>query len=156
MTEKNISIPQLAIKIGMTKGGLYSSIEKMTLTVDTLEKIADVLNVPVLSFFEDENEKWTKSALIDEVKKLDEEVETLSRRQDELLEIIRAKRFLIRKIFSDLLEMGRSPNPNAVNEGLNSLLYEIEQFEGFEEQKRLTFKSRDIDLRKGKNPVQES
>lgn len=50
--EKRLSIPKLAIEIGMTKKGLYLAIGKQTLTVATLEKISEVLEVPVTIFFE--------------------------------------------------------------------------------------------------------
>lgn len=50
-TSKGISIPQLAEKIGVSKG-LYTAIKNETLTVSTLEKIAEALEVPVCTFFE--------------------------------------------------------------------------------------------------------
>lgn len=50
-TSRGISIPQLAEKIGVSKG-LYTAIKNETLTVSTLEKIAEALEVPVCTFFE--------------------------------------------------------------------------------------------------------
>ena len=52
LTDKRLSVPMLADKIGMTKRGLYASLENKTLTISTLEKIAEVLEVPVTVFFE--------------------------------------------------------------------------------------------------------
>jgi transcriptional regulator with XRE-family HTH domain len=72
-----MSIPQLAEKIGMTKRGLYSSIENKTLTVSTLEKISEVLEVLITVFFEDENDKWNKPALLVEIERLKKEYEDI-------------------------------------------------------------------------------
>lgn len=77
LLDKRMSIPQLAEKIGMTKRGLYSSIENKTLTVSTLEKISEVLEIPAAIFFEDENDKRNKSALIIEVEKLKKEIKDI-------------------------------------------------------------------------------
>jgi transcriptional regulator with XRE-family HTH domain len=51
LEEKRINIPALANEIGMSKAGLYQAIDKERLTVDTLEKIANALSVPVSVFF---------------------------------------------------------------------------------------------------------
>lgn len=51
--KRNLSIPQIASKIGMSKAGLYVAIEKKRLNVDTIEKIAKALSVPVSYFFGD-------------------------------------------------------------------------------------------------------
>jgi transcriptional regulator with XRE-family HTH domain len=52
LTQKRINVPALAKEIGMSKPGLYLAIDKERLTVDTLEKIAIALEVPVTVFFE--------------------------------------------------------------------------------------------------------
>lgn len=52
LTQKRINIPSLAKEIGMSKAGLYLAFDKERLTVDVLEKIAEVLEVPVYVFFE--------------------------------------------------------------------------------------------------------
>jgi transcriptional regulator with XRE-family HTH domain len=67
-----ISIPQLAAEIGMTKKGLYLAMENRSLKIDTLEKIADALDVSVLEFFEDDsmNLMRLKVALLNEVDEL--------------------------------------------------------------------------------------
>lgn len=52
-TERGISIPQLAEKIGVSKS-FYTSLKNETLSVSTLEKIADVLEVPIGYFFSEE------------------------------------------------------------------------------------------------------
>jgi transcriptional regulator with XRE-family HTH domain len=54
LKEQKITIPQLAEQIGMTRGGLYTAIERKTLTVSKLELIAEVLKVDVITFFIDE------------------------------------------------------------------------------------------------------
>lgn len=52
-TARGLSIPQLAEKIGVSKS-FYTSLKNETLSVSTLEKIADVLEVPISYFFSDE------------------------------------------------------------------------------------------------------
>lgn len=54
LTLKRINVPALAKEIGMSKPGLYLAIEKERLTIETLEKIAEALEVPVSSFFNDD------------------------------------------------------------------------------------------------------
>jgi len=49
---KGLTVSRLADLIEMSKTGLYAAIEKKTLTVDKLEKISEVLEVPILIFFE--------------------------------------------------------------------------------------------------------
>lgn len=100
--EKKTSIPKLAEQIGMTKRGLYASLNNQTLSVTMLEKIAEALNVSVSSLFEDENDQWPKSKLIEEVKKLDEEKVRISKENEYLLEIIRAKRGTLRRTYTSL------------------------------------------------------
>ncbi len=46
----------LATKVGMSKSGFYKMIETGSIKVDTLQKIADVFNVPIDSFFSDKVE----------------------------------------------------------------------------------------------------
>ena len=77
MFEKRISIPQLASKIGVTKRGLYAMIERKTLTVSTLEKIAEVLEIDTMLFFE-------KDGLSSEFYSLQQENERL---KDEILKL---------------------------------------------------------------------
>ena len=52
LAEKRINIPTLAKVIGMSKTGLYLAIDHERLTVDVLEKIAKVLDVPESVFFD--------------------------------------------------------------------------------------------------------
>lgn len=49
---KNISLKDLAIKLGMTPDGLQKIIKRNSTTTETLEKIANVLGVHVGAFFE--------------------------------------------------------------------------------------------------------
>jgi transcriptional regulator with XRE-family HTH domain len=49
---KGLTVSRLADLIEMSKTGLYAAIEKKTLTVDKLEKISEVLKVPITLFFE--------------------------------------------------------------------------------------------------------
>ncbi len=124
LTAKDLSFKLLAERIGVTRTGLYHTIKNKTLTVSALEKIAEVFEVPVIVFFEDENEKWTKSALIDEVKKLDEENEVLWNRIDELMDTIRAKRSILRLTYTQLKSLQDSR--------LNEIISAIDESENFE------------------------
>ncbi len=49
---KKISLPELAEKIGMSKGGIYTAINNESLKIDALEKIAEILKVDISVFFE--------------------------------------------------------------------------------------------------------
>jgi transcriptional regulator with XRE-family HTH domain len=50
--EKRYSIRQLCKKIEISETGLYKTLKNNTLKVETLQKIADVLEVPITYFFE--------------------------------------------------------------------------------------------------------
>lgn len=50
--EKRITIPQIAEKIGVSKAGLYVTLNKKTLSVAVLEKISETLDVSVNIFFD--------------------------------------------------------------------------------------------------------
>lgn len=50
-TRKKISIVELAEKIGISSQGLYKAISENSTRVETLEKIAEVLQVPISTFF---------------------------------------------------------------------------------------------------------
>jgi len=52
--KKRISIPELARRIDISKAGLYGAIKNETLRIDTLERIAETLDVPITVFFSDE------------------------------------------------------------------------------------------------------
>jgi lambda repressor-like predicted transcriptional regulator len=51
--ERGWSMNYLIDKIGMTKAGFYTMLDKGSTKVETLEKIAEVLELPVYSFFVD-------------------------------------------------------------------------------------------------------
>jgi len=50
--QKNFSERAFAEKIGMSSTGFREAMKRQTLSVQILENIADVLGVPVISFFE--------------------------------------------------------------------------------------------------------
>lgn len=127
LTEENLSVPQLAEKIGMTKGGLYAAIENNTLSVKTLEKIAEVFNVPITSFFEDENDKWNKQALIDEFNKLDKKNKELTKLNDEFISIIGSKRAILRFIYMNIRNFQDNIIGMGSNEDIKSFLVKMSQ-----------------------------
>jgi len=53
--EKKISIRALANELGMTEQGLQLLIRENSTKIDTLERIASILDVPVGVFFDEEN-----------------------------------------------------------------------------------------------------
>jgi transcriptional regulator with XRE-family HTH domain len=52
---KKFTIEDVASKIGMTRTGLQLAFKEDTLKIVTLEKISDLLNLPVYYWFVDEN-----------------------------------------------------------------------------------------------------
>mgnify|MGYP001767211500 CR=1 FL=1 len=83
--EKGITLPEIAEKIGMSRAGIYSTIEHKTLKVETLEKISDVLSLPISLFFnENENENFIFNlsaeinSLKNQVKERDEKIDILN------------------------------------------------------------------------------
>jgi len=50
---RNTTISGLCQKIGMTESGFNFSMKNNTLKIETLQKIAEVLEMPVCCFFED-------------------------------------------------------------------------------------------------------
>lgn len=93
LSEKRINIPTLAKEIGMSKAGLYLAVEKETITVDTLEKIAKVVGISIISFF-DFNLDDLVPPFID-VEKLKTDNEQLTQRISELQNIITDKQKII-------------------------------------------------------------
>jgi len=53
LDKKNLSIDQLAVEIGLKKGAIYKLMSENSTKIETLEKIAHVLNVPISYFFEE-------------------------------------------------------------------------------------------------------
>lgn len=60
----------------MTEGGFFQSFRNETLKVSTLEKISDVLNVPINYFFDDEKDfdNSNNGLLKDKIKELQSEL----------------------------------------------------------------------------------
>lgn len=54
---KNITLKELALKVGITEMGLQRIIKTNSTKVDTIEKIAKELNVPIETFFSDKTPK---------------------------------------------------------------------------------------------------
>jgi transcriptional regulator with XRE-family HTH domain len=50
--KRRISIKELAVRCGITEAGLHQMLRNQSMKIDILEKIAEVLNVSVGSFFE--------------------------------------------------------------------------------------------------------
>ena len=65
------ALKNLAEKIGMTEGGFFQALRNKSLKVETLEEISKVLNVPLLTFF-DNQEMFFDKRVSDLEKKLTE------------------------------------------------------------------------------------
>lgn len=76
LTDKRITMKAFSESIGMSRRGLYAAIDNKTLTIETLEKIAEALEVPVKVFFETGSENE-----IDFLKKELETVKELNKAQ---------------------------------------------------------------------------
>ncbi|MEI6684172.1 MAG: helix-turn-helix transcriptional regulator [Bacteroidota bacterium] len=59
--EKRLTIPQLAEKVGISEAGLYQSFRTKSMKVDVLEKIVQVLEVPIWVFFDLDPESGIES-----------------------------------------------------------------------------------------------
>lgn len=78
---KRISLPDLSEQVGLSKTGLYKTIANSSMKVDTLERIAEVLEVPIFIFFYKQGDFAEK--LLDFVSK-DIETEIRKPVQDEI------------------------------------------------------------------------
>lgn len=92
---KGINIRVLAEKANVAFSGLYRSIKENTIKASTLERIAEILEVPISVFFEDE---LGGTAPAVDVEKLREENDKLKNRIKELVEQLGDKRFIITKL----------------------------------------------------------
>ena len=54
---KNLSVEDVALKIGMSKQGLYAALNNESLRVSDLVKVAGVLEIDVREFFGEKGEK---------------------------------------------------------------------------------------------------
>jgi transcriptional regulator with XRE-family HTH domain len=50
--ERKITIPELASRIGISEPGLYQVLRNKSMKVDLLEKISEVLDFPIWTFFD--------------------------------------------------------------------------------------------------------
>ena len=84
---KNISKTELAGRLGMTMPGLDKMIKAKSMKVETLELLAEIMNVPVEYFFNDDED----TSVVNEErsiygKKNDELTEKLLASKDEIIE----------------------------------------------------------------------
>lgn len=88
--QKNITFPALAKKIGKSQGTFYNYInEKTIIDVETLEKIAEVLEVDIREFFG--GVQIESNADSKEIEYLKRENENLRKNNDFLKELIQKK-----------------------------------------------------------------
>jgi len=71
ISQKNLTIEEFCDKINITASGFHYQIKNNTMKIETLEKIANELNVPINYFFDKENTTYTIDAeLLAIIKKL--------------------------------------------------------------------------------------
>ena len=90
--DSNFTFTQIAEKLGITYQYLFKIFSKESVETSYLFKIANILNISVTDFFEDE--PGGKTPVID-AEKLKSENLTLKRRVDELDEQLKDKRFML-------------------------------------------------------------
>lgn len=121
---KKVTIKSLAEKIGMTEHGLHASIRNNSLKIRDLEKIADVLNIPVVHCFNesDDDDKSLAAMKISSTKKLELAM-------NEFIESVYVERFL------DLEEENKSLKKQVgINQNeIESFKSQIEQLKGMYE-----------------------
>lgn len=54
ISENNLTIEKVCVKIGMTTSGFHASVKNNTMRISVIENIADILNIPVTTFFKEE------------------------------------------------------------------------------------------------------
>lgn len=57
--EKKITLKELSLRLGMTADGLQKLINRNSTTPETIGKIAEILDVPVILFFDDDKAENT-------------------------------------------------------------------------------------------------
>jgi len=124
-TEKQMTMTALADQIGMSRGGLSTAINNKTLTIEALEKIAEVLDVPVTVFFDEQSANWNNKELIAKNVKLDIENQDLEEKINTLKDTIRSKRSFLKLVYNHL----KSLQDNRLDETIMA----IDEAENFEE-----------------------
>lgn len=147
LAEKRINIPTLAKVIGMSKTGLYLAIDHERLTVDVLEKIAKVLDVPESVFFDN-----TPSVL--NQNKIAEFERNIDALEDRIYDKIRLERlfasslFGVHKVYFEFLDSLSADQKSQLDKNVTFLQFQRALLEAINE---ITFKSdmRGIDVMKG-------
>ena len=95
--KKNWSIEQFGEKIGLKRGSVYNIIAENSTKIETLEKIAEVLNVPITIFFED-------STLTGNIQESSPDYSGINRQPSSVDNLIKQNGDLIKQV-SDLILM---------------------------------------------------
>lgn len=122
LTEKGVSFSELTDKIGMSRRGLYAAIDNKTLSITSLEKISEVLNVPVTYFFDNNQDGWITFS---DANKLKDEISSLKIRINELEEQLDDKRMLIQFIKDQNL----IPASFIINKGRDNKIWTSRNFD---------------------------
>lgn len=120
----------MAKEIGMSKPGLYLAIEKERLTVDNLEKIAKALDVPITSFF---SEEQVKNAQENITKKNENEILLLTAQLNEskyktyraLVHLIRMRLKTSIKLYNNYLQNMPELKPGSPEQLSSFIIQEI-------------------------------
>ncbi len=63
MKQKKITQEELAIKVGMSRGGLVNSFQNETIPIRKLKEISEALEVPVNFWFDDDASAYKMNAV---------------------------------------------------------------------------------------------
>ncbi|MFB6259064.1 MAG: helix-turn-helix domain-containing protein [Flavobacteriales bacterium] len=82
--QQGVTLKELAEKVGMTETGLSRALKRKSLKVKTLERISEVLQVPIPAFFGEEGAReggkdYQQRGFEERLKALEEKVEKLQR-----------------------------------------------------------------------------
>lgn len=81
--QQGLTLKELAEKVGMTETGLSRALNRKSLKVKTLERISEVLQVPISAFFGDESAR-EGSKDYQQGKGIEERLKTLEEKVDKL------------------------------------------------------------------------
>jgi len=112
--QNDLELPMLASRIGMSTSGLYYSLDRKTLKVETLEQIANVFKVTVSVFFEEDEPLSNKDDCNDLRRKIQDLEEALQKLNNDLLranQLISAREKMELMAMKMLGNLFNLPNP---------------------------------------------
>jgi transcriptional regulator with XRE-family HTH domain len=141
---KNISLAELAKLIGASRSGIYMSMREKTMRIETLEKIAEVLEVPITVFF-GYDERYSAKESLERInylrKMLKESSDSITKLKNKINSIWEAYLYFIGNLPDEQL---RAFYQNAHSKKLQNTMNEIADGDLFKEIDKQLFKILDI------------